>query len=148
MLNKQLILLLSFVVLTTTYSTAQEEVTWKDLANVEFNRVYNEDYGIFFLTPDFGDGVRLYEGKEISIKGYFLDIAGNGEIVLLSKQPMALCFFCGGAGPETIIELHFKEKPSFKTDQVIIVNGILELNADNVDRCNYILNNVTGRLAD
>lgn len=59
---------------------------------------------------------------------------------------MASCFFCGGAGPETIIEVIFKKKPPFKTDQIVEITGILELNADDVDHCNYILKEATGKL--
>ncbi|MBS9463948.1 homoserine dehydrogenase [Flagellimonas sp. 389] len=59
---------------------------------------------------------------------------------------MASCFFCGAAGPETIIEVNFKEKPPFRTDQIVTVTGILELNRNNVDHCNYILKAATGQL--
>jgi len=146
--SKKLILFFSFVIFITSFSAAQEELTWFDFADVEFKREYNELYEMYFLVPKFGESIKSYEGKKISIKGYFLDIAGNGQISLLSKRPMAQCFFCGGAGPETIIELYFKDKPSFKTDQIVILTGTLKLNADDVDHCNYILENVTGELVD
>ncbi|MNL80290.1 hypothetical protein D3C87_2071030 [compost metagenome] len=53
---------------------------------------------------------------------------------------MAACFFCGGAGPESIIELQFrKKKQRFRTDEVLTVRGKLALNANDVDHLNYIL---------
>ena len=61
---------------------------------------------------------------------------------------MASCFFCGAAGPETIVEVSFEEKPPFKTDQIVTVTGILQLNANNVDHCNYILNEASGQLVN
>lgn len=127
---------------------AQEELTWKDFADVEFKPKYFEQYDAHFLMPAFGEKIKAKTGKKIAIKGYFLDISGSGEIFLVSKNPMAACFFCGGAGPETIIEVAFKEKPSFKTDQVVTVEGVLQLNATNVERCNYILNDATGVLVN
>ncbi|WP_200942790.1 hypothetical protein [Dyadobacter sp. Leaf189] len=53
---------------------------------------------------------------------------------------MASCFFCGGAGPESIIELQFKnKKQKFKTDAVKFVKGKLLLNPTDVEHLNYIL---------
>ena len=148
MLSKKIVLVLSIIFFSSSIVTAQEEMTWYDLSDVKFNRVYNEEYGTFFLVPEFGETIRSLDGKKVRIVGYFLDIAGNGEVLLLSKQPMASCFFCGGAGPETVIEVNFKEKPDFITDQVIVITGTLKLNADDVDQCNYIMNDVTGELID
>ncbi|MEM9077321.1 MAG: hypothetical protein AAGC43_09785 [Bacteroidota bacterium] len=127
---------------------AQKQLTWKDFADVNFEAQFNEKYGVHFLMPTFGENISSFQGERISIKGYFLDISGSGEIFLISQNPMASCFFCGGSGPETIIEVSFKEKPPFKTDQIVIVTGQLELNADNVDHCNYILKEATGRLVN
>lgn len=126
--------------------SAQMELTWADFADVDFNPVYNETYEVNFLMPTFGKRITSFRGQEVQITGYFLDISGSGEVFLISANPMATCFFCGAAGPETIIEVDFKEKPPFKTDQIVSVTGVLELNANNVDRCNYILNEATGRL--
>lgn len=126
--------------------SAQVQLTWTDFADVNFNPVYNEKYDVNFLMPTFGKRILSFRGQEVRITGYFLDISGSGEVFLVSANPMASCFFCGAAGPETIVEVDFKEKPPFKTDQIVVVTGVLELNANNVDRCNYILNEATGRL--
>lgn len=128
--------------------SAQTNLTWKDFADVDFAPVYNEIYEVNFLMPTFGNRIKSFEGQKIKIKGFFLDISGSGDIFLVSANPMASCFFCGAAGPETIVQVDFKEKPPFRTDQIVEVSGILELNADNVDRCNYILNGATGRLVN
>lgn len=53
---------------------------------------------------------------------------------------MLLVFFCGGAGPETIVELELKsDKDYFLMDEVVTMKGILKLNADDIYKCNYIL---------
>lgn len=135
-----------FVLLCGTTLYGQERITWSDLADVEFKPKYFEEYDAHFLMPSFGESVKKRSGKKIVIKGYFLDISGSGKVFLLSKNPMATCFFCGAAGPETIMEISFKEQPSFRTDQVISVEGVLELNDSNAERCNYILNQAVGTL--
>lgn len=125
---------------------AQIKLTWDDFADVNFIPEFNEKYGVNFLMPTFGERIRSYTGTQISITGYFLDISGTGEVFLVSKNPMASCFFCGAAGPETIVEVNFKERPPFKTDQIVTVTGLLELNRNDVDHCNYILKEATGQL--
>ncbi|UGU16365.1 hypothetical protein LS482_00510 [Sinomicrobium kalidii] len=123
---------------------AQQEVTWKDLADVSFTSEYFEDTDDYFLVPDFGKSVEELEGKEISITGYFLSLSPSDDIYMLSQNPMASCFFCGGGGPETVLEVKFSKKPSFKTDEVVTITGKLKLNADDINHCNYILTDARG----
>ncbi|WP_350286295.1 hypothetical protein [uncultured Croceitalea sp.] len=141
-------LIVLFVTFVCTFTMAQEQLTWADFADVDFVPEYNEKYDVDFLMPTFGKRIMFFRGKRVSIRGYFLDIAGNGEIFLVSQNPMASCFFCGAAGPETIIEVNFKEHPPFRTDQIVTVTGVLELNRNDVDHCNYILKGATGKLVN
>lgn len=133
-------------ILLGVQTQAQKKLTWEDFADVNFEPVYSEEYEIHFLTPKFGEDLKGYEGQKVSITGYFLDISGEGDIYLVSENPMAECFFCGAAGPETIVEARFTEKPNFKTDQIVTVTGTLQLNVNNVNSLNYILNESTGVL--
>ena len=146
LMSKSFFVFLCMTLCISTTVMSQELVSWRDLADVKFEPKYNEKYGIDFLTPTFGDGVKALKGKKIKITGYFLDLTGNGSIFLVSQFPMSSCFHCGAAGPETVIEVNFKDKPPFRTDQIIEVTGTLDLNATDVSHCNYILSDVTGRL--
>lgn len=141
-------ILFLFVTFVSTFAIAQEQLTWEDFADVNFEPVYNKKYDIHFLTPKFGEKIKSYRGKKVSIKGYFLDISGSGEVLLVSQNPMASCFFCGAAGAETIVEVNFNEETSFKTDDIVTVTGVLELNVNNVNHCNYILQEATGQLIE
>lgn len=140
--------LAGIMLLVVQNTIAQSKLTWDDLADVDFVPEYNQKYDVHFLMPTFGDKIKAYNGKKIEITGYFLDISGTGEVFLVSANPMASCFFCGGSGPESIVEVAFEDIPPFKTDQVVTVTGILELNRDNVDHCNYILKNASGELVN
>lgn len=141
-------LIVLFVSFMGVYGLSQELLTWEDFADVSFEPEYNETYEVHFLMPKFGEKIQSFKGKEVSIKGYFLDISGNGDVFLVSQNPMASCFFCGAAGPETIVEVDFKKIPPFETDQIVTVTGVLELNRDNVDHCNYILKEASGQLVN
>lgn len=142
------ILLFWLVLFSGFNGLAQEQLTWEDFADINFEPEYIEKYEVHFLMPTFGKRIKAYRGKKVSIKGYFLDISGSGDVFLVSQNPMASCFFCGAAGPETVIEVNFKEKPPFKTDQIVIVTGVLQLNRNNVDHCNYILEEASGTLVN
>jgi hypothetical protein len=110
-----------------------------DLARIDYTEKYFEAYGSNFLYPEFSDYMKSLEGKKVSITGYFLNIDPSGKLFILSKNPMASCFFCGIGGPETAIELQFKSKPNFTTDDILFVTGTLKLNSDDVQHFNYIL---------
>jgi hypothetical protein len=138
----------TLILLTSFASLAQKEITWQDLAKVKFEEKYFPAYGEYFLYPHFLPSVKALEGKKVTITGYFLNIDPQGKMFILSKGPLSSCFFCGVGGPETAIELQFTSKPSFKTDNIVTVTGILKLNNDDVDHLNYILTESEGKLAN
>ncbi|KJD34383.1 hypothetical protein PK35_00830 [Tamlana nanhaiensis] len=120
---------------------AQKKVTWENLSKVKFEEKYFPAYDEYFLYPKFDKSIQDINGKTITIEGYFLDVASGSNTFILSLNPMASCFFCGAVGPETAMELHFKDKPKLRTDDYVRVTGIFKLNADDVDHLNYILEN-------
>lgn len=141
-------ILLAIILLSGFGSFAQKKITWKDLAKVKFVEKYFADYGQSFLHPNFSSSVKALAGKKVSITGYFLNLDPQEKIYILSKGPMSSCFFCGIGGPETAVEIQFIRKPNFKTDDIITVTGILELNSEDVEHFNYILTKSEGKLAN
>ncbi len=132
-------IIVTLIVLSCTLGFAQKKITWKDLAKVKFEKKYFPLYDDYFLFPHFSESVKALEGKKVTLTGYFLNIDPSGGIYILSKGPMASCFFCGMGGPETAVELQFTKKPNFKTDDIVTVTGILNLNSEDVKHFNYIL---------
>jgi len=128
--------------LTISAATSPLLINWKKLSDVEFTRKLNKEVSMYFLYPTFGPSVKALQGKEIQIKGYIIPVDENENIYVVSAQPMAMCFFCGGSGQESIMELQFKNKKQrFKTDEVRTVKGILQLNPSDIEHLNYILKN-------
>lgn len=122
------------------YGYSQTEIDWGTLSDVSFSDVYMDEVDEYFLYPHFGPNVRELEGKEIIIRGFVLAIDPTDNYYILSKGPFSSCFFCGVGGPETIIELEMKSKSKvFIMDEVVTMQGILKLNADDIYHCNYIL---------
>lgn len=119
---------------------AQNTITWQTLSDIRFTDKYSEEVDAYFYYPHFGPSVQALEGTEVVIKGYMLVFDKENEMYILSKNPYASCFFCGNAGPESIIELNLKpDHPDFKMDQFVTIRGILALNAEDIYHCNYIL---------
>lgn len=140
-MKNKIALFIALVVLGTYTCFSQKKVTWDDLAQVKFSEKYFPALGETFLFPEFSQSVKDLEGQEIVIIGYFLNISPAENIYILSKNPMASCFFCGVGGPETAVELQFKDKQSYETDDLIMVKGVFLLNSDDVEHFNYILKN-------
>jgi len=52
-----------------------------------------------------------------------------------------MCFFCGGAGPETVMEVEAVEEVAFTAEQIEI-RGILRLNNEDINKLMYRLEEV------
>ena len=118
-----------------------EELTWEDLTDVEFKDVYVEELDAYYWKPIFGPSVENLEGKKFHITGYVIPVDIDEDFYVLSRYPFANCFFCGGAGPETVVDLQFTgDSPrEYATDERLTFAGELKLNSDDVYQMNYII---------
>ena len=134
--------LLFCLLFSVNLSHAQTEITWKDLEDVEFEDIFYDEVDEFIAYPHFGQSVMNLSGVEVSLTGYILALDPDKGYYILSKGPFASCFFCGGGGPETIVELELKNKNQyFMMDEIATIKGVLKLNADDIYQCVYILQN-------
>lgn len=119
---------------------AQETNGWQLLAEVGFETKPSAQNGFEIDSPKFSKRLKEANGKPITLKGYLVPLSevGNKQQYMLSSMPFSSCYFCGGAGPETIVELDTKEKIKFVTKQ-IVMKGTLILNASNPDHHIFIL---------
>ena len=139
----RIILCLGFSLFTLFTIEAQEPIDWKTLADVRFKSQYSKDLGAYYLIPKFGSNVSKLDGQEVILSGYFIPFNEQQKFYVLSKFPLSSCFFCGAAGPETIVELQLKPTIAqrFRMDQQLTFKGELTLNDNDLDHCNYILRN-------
>jgi hypothetical protein len=129
---------LVFACLICSFSTVSDG--WLLFARVPFKSTYFKEINEYFLVPTFTKELRAQEGKEMELRGHFIPMDMDGNSIVLSKFPYAACFFCGGAGPESVAEVQFKnKKPKLKPDQVISVRGKLQLNGTDINHLNFIL---------
>ena len=141
-MQKRLIFILLILGVTTS-AFAQEKNMWKTLSNVTVERSFDEILSIDVEHYNFASQVKALNGKEISLEGWMipLDELRGENYFVLSSLPFANCFFCGGAGPETVAEVFSKKEVKF-TEKKVRVTGVLTLNSDDPLRLMYILNDV------
>lgn len=141
---KMKILLFGLVFLSGIMTlSAQQTITWDQLTDVKFSKVFSAEQGIELLEANFGPSVKALDQKVIIIKGYMIPLDPLGTQYVLSRNPMASCFFCGGAGPESVAELrlHPKSIRRYATDEIITFKGTLTLNEKNTSSLNYVILN-------
>ncbi|QNL21858.1 DUF3299 domain-containing protein [Hyphobacterium sp. CCMP332] len=136
-LNKVTILAL---ILITTSLVAQDRSLWKILANVNYKTRYDEKLKYEVDYPVFGEESKTLEGKIVRVKGYMVPLEEyrGHNFFVLSALPYNVCFFCGAAGPETVMEVYTKEDIEF-SEKPIWVKGRLKLNDNDYDHLMYIL---------
>lgn len=132
---------LLIVVFAAALSRQSPVNIWDIFAGVTFNPLLIKELNEYYLVPSFDSRIRSYEGKEVTLKGYYIPTElQDKHTIILSRKPLAECFFCGGAGPESVAEIVFSSPaPSLEVDQIITVTGILKLNEKNVNHMNFIL---------
>ena len=122
---------------------AKIESVWKKLSKITYKQEYNELFGFKVDIPVFSQQIKDLEGQEIEVKGYIIPIEGykSHKEFMFSAFPYNMCFFCGGAGPETVMEVTASEPIEYSAEQIRI-KGKLVLNDDDINRMMYILEDV------
>ncbi|MEL6719120.1 MAG: DUF3299 domain-containing protein [Bacteroidota bacterium] len=121
--------------------SAQVKLSWKQLADVSYEAKYLEEFGAEYLTPVFGKTPKIYDKKEVVVTGYIIPVDEEESAYILSRNPYSSCYFCGNAGPETIVELWIppSRKKRYKMDERMTFKGKLKLNDEDVNHFIYIL---------
>ena len=117
---------------------APTESLWKTLARITYKKEYDEFLGFKIDKPVFSDQIKALNGKEITIRGYIIPVEGykGHKEFILSAFPYSMCFFCGGAGPESVMEVMAIEPIEYSAEPVVI-KGKLKLNYDDVNKLMY-----------
>ncbi|NRB51882.1 MAG: hypothetical protein HRU41_29690 [Saprospiraceae bacterium] len=130
-----------FVNQTASSTTAEEiEVDWRVLINIEYKLRYFEELGMEMYSPVFTDAVKELHGKEVVIEGFVIPFDEAEELLSLSFNPYASCFFCGKASPASVISMYLKDnRKRYKIDDFLKFKGTLYLNQDDPNEFYYIL---------
>ncbi len=138
------VLITTLILITSFGSTslkAQDTNVWKTLAKITYKKQMDEIMGFNVDVPVFSDDIKALDGKEITIKGYIIPVEGykSHKEFVFSAFPYNMCFFCGGAGPETVMEVYASEPVKYSAKQVVL-RGTLELNDTDINRLMFAIN--------
>lgn len=109
-----------------------DTLNWKLLGMIKFVKKPNKDYPEGVMFPVINSTLKAKNKKRIAMSGFIVPI--DNTTFALSKNVFASCFFCGQAGPETIMGIKFKgSTPKLKTDQYVTLEGNFRVNETDVE---------------
>jgi hypothetical protein len=109
-----------------------DTITWKLLGIIKYVKKPAKDYPEGVMFPIINSTLKEKSKKKIVISGFIIPI--DNVSYALSKNVFASCFFCGQAGPETIMGIKFRgTTPKLKTDQFVTLEGIFRYNDNDVN---------------
>lgn len=143
-------ILLVFMVTGATFAqneTADDKTAkqvWKTLARIKFKKQYDDFMGFDVSVPVFSEAVKALDGKEITIRGYIIPTEGykSHKEFVFSAFPYNMCYFCGGAGPESVMEVSAIEAIKY-TAEPVTIKGILQLNSGDINQLIYSMTKAT-----
>lgn len=110
------------------------------LMDISFKDIYLESEDMYVYYPVFGQKQRELDSKQVTVSGYIIPIDVELNQYVLSAFPFSACFFCGAAGPESVMAVYFqRDNKTYKTDERVTLTGTLKLNESDVDELVYIL---------
>lgn len=123
-------------------SSAPIEVDWKVLMDIQYRLQYFSEIDMEMYAPVFSEAVKALHEKEVIIEGFVIPFDEEEELLSLSFNPYASCFFCGKASPASVISMYLKNKGKrYKMDDFKKFRGTLYLNHDDPNEFYYILRN-------
>ena len=136
-------LLIGCFIFISTTTNAQAHIDWYNLSDVTFEEKQIPGEELKYNHATFGPSVTPFEGIEVMITGYMIPIDPFGVSYVLSMNPNAMCFFCGGAGPETVIQLNLAPSAikRYKTDDRLTFKGIFHAKETDIESLTYVLEN-------
>ena len=106
----KVIFLTTFFIMFVGHFFSQNIITWELLKDVEFDEIWSEEFQAYYMVPKFSKSVKEMDGKEVQIRGFIIPVDIVQDYYVLSANPYSSCFFCGQAGPESVMEIQMIKK--------------------------------------
>ena len=115
---------------------------WNTLAMVDKESKFDDMMGMIVETARPQTIAMSLNGKEIEVRGFIIALDAKAELkhFMFSRYPQNMCFFCGGAGPESAMQVFLKEgdKIDYTKDKVV-VKGVLNIQSGDPSGLIYTL---------
>lgn len=130
--------------LSFTHINSQQNISWEELSEVQWIDRYDSITGFTLIDGVFSDHIISLDSTEVYISGYVIPFDALGISFALSRTSFASCFFCGQAGPETVMDLRIKPnsiEPVRQKNTKIKFKGLLRIYPNNEEGFHYELQN-------
>lgn len=123
-----LMLGLSIAAFTTSAQNEQPiKAHWYTLSTIPLDGTWKPNQEPPF--PLFTEIVKKLDGQMVSVEGFAIPLDPGGKQITLSANPFSACFFCGKAGPASIMTVLFSNaEKGLHTDDYIYLTGRMRLN--------------------
>ncbi len=125
---------------------AQSPSVWSVLSMVRYQHEYDPNLGIEKTIPEFSKKVKELNSQEVTLKGYIIPLEGkkSQSYFMFSAFPYSSCFFCGAAGPESVVEVTMsKGKKIQYTSKQITIKGTFSYQNPDDQGVFYSIKNAT-----
>jgi len=140
--QKQLLSLFLSVLFATSGLLAQSDKNiWSTLALMKFERHKGNGTG---QGSQIIPLIEALDGTEVTVKGYVIPLSGKKaqSHFMFSAYPFANCYFCGNAGPETIMEAFVKDDKKVKfSENAITLKGTFKFTSRDPNDIMFTLEN-------
>ncbi len=135
----RLIILMTLIFLDTVSVLAQYSI-WPILSGVKYKKVSDPLLGYEVDYPVFNDEIKSIEGRRVKVRGFIVPTNGykSSREFVLSALPVKSCYFCGGAGPDTVIEIRARQDIPVTSERVEL-EGRFRLNSADLNRLMFQL---------
>ena len=134
-------LFLGILLVSTGLFAQTDKNIWSTLALMKFERHKGNGTGEGSQIIPL---IEALDGTEVTVKGYVIPLSGKKaqSHFMFSAYPYSSCYFCGGAGPETIMETFAKggEKIEF-SDTAITLKGTFRFTSRDPEDIMFTLEN-------
>ena len=135
----------SILVLSLCYASdisAQDtENVWSTLALMKMER---ENANVISTESRIIPLIEALDGREIIVKGYIIPLSGKKaqSHFMFSAYPYANCYFCGNAGPESVMETFAKDGDEIKySENAITLKGVFKFTSRDPNDIMFTLEN-------
>lgn len=134
--------ILNLVLFFPGLGSAQDNA-WGMLMMTETEKEFDPTLGMEIDIPNIHPAAKNLNGEQIQLEGFIIPLEGkkSQSHFMFSAFPINMCYFCGRAGPESVIEVFMKDGESLPfTDKKIWIQGELRVNEHDPQSNIYTLN--------
>lgn len=138
-LKNSLSVFLIFLLFGTGLFAQSDKNIWTTLALMKFERHKGNGSG---QGSQIIPMIEALDGTEVTVKGYVIPLSGKKaqSHFMFSAYPYSSCYFCGGAGPETIMETFVKKDLKIEySENAITLRGTFRFTSRDPDDIMFTL---------